>query len=243
MACSDMHTISPRTSDVTRPLRALPTASPSNAGPADVVVPSVGLRLPRQLPFESWLRIGSHLSAVANSSAWCLGDWLIYGEAAYEGRYRKAIEQTSLDYQTLRNYAWVARSFPMARRRDALSFGHHAEIAALPEAEQDYWLRKAEELSWSRNKLRPGQPQGAREGAQRLPGVGRPRATACPGPGPGRGSGGRPDDQGHIRPTTGVRVRGDPGRPERRRVGGPGPGGRHPWHPRAPGWLTLPAPR
>jgi hypothetical protein len=149
-----MHTISPRSSDVTRPLRALPAASPSNAGPVDVVAPSVGLRLPRQLPFDSWLRIGSHLSAVASSSAWCLGDWLIYGEVAYEGRYRNAIEQTSLDYQTLRNYAWVARSFPMARRRDGLSFGHHAEIAALPEAEQDYWLRKAEELSWSRNKLR-----------------------------------------------------------------------------------------
>jgi len=113
-----------------------------------------GLELPQQLSFDRWREIGLQLSAVINSSAWCLGDWLVYGEAAYEGRYRKAIEETTLDYQTLRNYAWVVRRFPMSRRQDGLSFAHHAEVAAMPEAEQDYWLRKAKELSWSRNLLR-----------------------------------------------------------------------------------------
>jgi hypothetical protein len=78
----------------------------------------------------------------------------MYGEAAYDGRYRKAIEETSLDYQTLRNSAWVARRFALSRRRDSLSFGHHAEVAALPEAEQDFWLRKAQESGWSVKQLR-----------------------------------------------------------------------------------------
>jgi hypothetical protein len=64
--------------------------------------------------------------------------WLIHGENAYSGRYRDAIEQTSLDYQTLRNYAWVARSLPLSRRRDTLSFAHHAEVARPPECEQDF---------------------------------------------------------------------------------------------------------
>jgi hypothetical protein len=117
-------------------------------------MPRIGLQLSRQLPFDSWLRIGRQLSAVVNTSSWCLGDWLVYGEAAYSGRYRDAVERTSLDYQTLRNYAWVARRFPLSRRRDNLSFGHHAEVAALPEPEQDFWLRKAQELGWSRNMLR-----------------------------------------------------------------------------------------
>jgi hypothetical protein len=36
----------------------------------------------------------------------------------------------------------------MSRRRDTLSFGHHAEVATLSEPEQDYWLRKAEEHRW-----------------------------------------------------------------------------------------------
>ena len=129
---------------------------PASANPSaeSVVVPGKGLRLPRALPFPKWLAIGKQLSSLMNTSAWCLGDWLLYGENAFEGRYRDAVEQTSLDYQTLRNYAWVARAFCVSRRRDTLSFGHHAEVAALPEPEQNFWLRKAEELSWSRNQLR-----------------------------------------------------------------------------------------
>jgi hypothetical protein len=119
-----------------------------------VVLPGRGLHLPGQLSFARWVGVGRRLSDVYSSSAWCLGDWLVYGEAAFGGRYREAVEQTSLDYQTLRNYAWVAKRFGLSRRREGLSFGHHAEVAALPEAEQDFWLRKAEELGWPVKRLR-----------------------------------------------------------------------------------------
>ncbi|MGH3273208.1 MAG: LmbU family transcriptional regulator [Streptosporangiaceae bacterium] len=113
-----------------------------------------GLRFPQKLSFERWINIGQHLSDISSSSAWCLGDWLAYGETAFTGRYRSAIEQTSLDYQTLRNYAWVAKRFSLSRRQETLSFGHHAEVAALPEPEQDFWLRKAELFHWSVKHLR-----------------------------------------------------------------------------------------
>lgn len=119
-----------------------------------VILPTNGLQFPRHLPFDIWLGIGKKLSAVADCSAWCLGDWLIYGQEAYSGRYRDAIEHTSLSYKTLRNYAWVARQVPLARRRETLSFGHHAEVAALPEVEQRYWLRMTEKHGWSRNRMR-----------------------------------------------------------------------------------------
>jgi hypothetical protein len=135
-----------------RPAFAAVIAGPAPRG--QVVLPRVGLQFPRQLPFEAWLGVGAQLAAVAGSSAWCLGDWLIYGQAAYGGRYRDAIERTGLDYQTLRNYAWVAGRFELSRRRDTLSFGHHAEVAALPGPEQDFWLRKAEEFRWSTMRLR-----------------------------------------------------------------------------------------
>jgi predicted HicB family RNase H-like nuclease len=117
-------------------------------------LPRAGIEFPRKISLERWLAIGRQLSTVVTSSAWCLGDWMIYGEKTFTGRYREAIEQTSLDYQTLRNYAWVARRFPRARRRENLSFAHHAEVASMPQPEQDFWLRKAENLGWSRNKLR-----------------------------------------------------------------------------------------
>jgi len=118
------------------------------------VVPRVGLLFPSRLPFEAWQGIGTHLAVAASSSAWCLGDWLVYGQAAYAGRYREAVERTGLDYQTLRNYAWVAGRFELSRRRETLSFGHHAEVAALPEPEQDFWLRKAQEFGWPVLRLR-----------------------------------------------------------------------------------------
>ncbi|MEU8652069.1 LmbU family transcriptional regulator [Streptomyces sp. NPDC048737] len=110
---------------------------------------------PRNLSERSWERIGASLRELTNSSAWWLADWLIFGEAAYGlRRYREAIERTGLDYQTLRNYAWVARRFEHHRRRDSLSFAHHAEVTRLSPPEQDYWLRRAEQQKWSRNELR-----------------------------------------------------------------------------------------
>lgn len=122
-----------------------------------------GLQLSSKMTFDKWLRIGLDLAMAANSAAWWMGDWLIYGETAFTGRYRSAIEQTSLDYKTLRNYAWVARRFAPERRHEGLSFGHHAEVAALAEPEQDFWLRKAEAQGWSRNELRQGVRASLRE--------------------------------------------------------------------------------
>lgn len=114
-----------------------------------------GMFLPQNLPERSWEQIGANLRELVNSSAWWLADWLIYGEATYGWRrYKEAVERTGLDYQTLRNYAWVARRFEHDRRRDSLSFAHHAEVARLAPPEQDYWLRRAEQHKWSRNQLR-----------------------------------------------------------------------------------------
>jgi hypothetical protein len=113
-----------------------------------------GLQFPHSVPFEAWVAIGRRIGGISNSSAWWLGDWLVYGQRAYGKRYKLALEATSLDYQTLRNYAWVARRFELSRRRDGLSFQHHAEVATLSEPRQDLWLGRAERLRWSRNELR-----------------------------------------------------------------------------------------
>jgi hypothetical protein len=113
-----------------------------------------GLQLPSQLPIETWRRVGRQLFLISDSSGWWLGDWLLYGEINFPDRYKRAVEETGLDYQTLRNYAWVARRFPPSRRRDKLSLAHHAEVAAVVDDEQDRLLAQAEQLRWSRNRLR-----------------------------------------------------------------------------------------
>lgn len=106
------------------------------------------------LTINMWKQLGEHISVIHNCSAWWIGDWLIFGEDRYPDRYKDALAGTSLDYQTLKNYAWVARKFKISRRRDRLSFQHHVEVAALSEEKQDEWLDRAERFQWSRNKLR-----------------------------------------------------------------------------------------
>lgn len=136
------------------PLAHPRTASPMCRHPDRVLISQVGLSFPDSLSFEEWERAGRQVSRIADTSAWCLGDWVIYGQSRYIDRYQRAIKSAGLDYQTLRNYAWVARRFEPFRRRPGLSFQHHAEAASLPPGQQDYWLDRAERHSWSRNQLR-----------------------------------------------------------------------------------------
>ena len=114
----------------------------------------MGIRFSPVLPFNDWLDVGRRVGTHADASLWWLGDWLVYGKYKYGRQYKRGIALTGLDYQTLRNYAAVARRFEMSRRRDKLSFQHHAEVCALSDEEQDRWLDRAEEGRWSRNELR-----------------------------------------------------------------------------------------
>ena len=127
---------------------------PAQGSEAQSPYTPVGLQLPARLPFARWESLGRRIGSITNASSWWLGDWASYGEGSYGERYKQAIAVTGLDYQTLRNYVWVARRFDVSRRRDTLSFGHHAELAALPEDQQDEWLDRAESARWSRSQLR-----------------------------------------------------------------------------------------
>jgi hypothetical protein len=135
----------------------------------------VGLHLPDQLPYDAWEEAGQKIFRIVDSSAWCLGDWLVYGQDRYDDRYRRAVDAAGLDYQTLRNYAWVARKFELSRRREQLSFQHHAELASLPPADQDAWLDRAIEHGWSRTQLRR-EVRAARTGKPAAP----PELTRLP---------------------------------------------------------------
>ncbi|WP_254594779.1 LmbU family transcriptional regulator [Streptomyces sp. 8P21H-1] len=119
-----------------------------------VLTTKVGLHIPVGLAFEEWEHAGRQLSGLLNSSSWWLGDWLVYGKDHYANRYERGIRAAGLQYQTLRNYAWVSRRFELRRRRSALSFQHHAELASLPVDEQEGWLDRAERLKWSTKQLR-----------------------------------------------------------------------------------------
>src|ERR1044071_7850206 len=169
-----------------RPAHPPADRAPSQAGRGQVIAPRIGLEFTWRLTFDAWADIGRQLAAMLASSAWCLGDWLIYGQRVSKDRYRAAVEQTGLDYQTLRNYAWVARRFELPRRHGALAFGHHAEVAALPEPEQDFWLRKAEQFGWSTSQLRREVRASLRERGERADAIEPPDPAELSQDGPGQ---------------------------------------------------------
>ena len=126
----------------------------------------------RRLSASEWVRQGRMLGSLGRAVGWWLGDWLRYGTAHYGERYAMAARITGYDKQTLMNMAYVASRFETSRRRESLSFSHHAELAPLPQLEQDSWLQRAEEEHLSvrtlRSEIRRGDrsgspPQGGRE--------------------------------------------------------------------------------
>lgn len=113
-----------------------------------------GLQFDPRTSFEAWSALGARIAGQAKTASWWLGDWVAFGERRYGRRYRLAVQATGLDYQTLRNYAVVARRFELSRRRDTLSLQHHAEVCALPDKLQDRWLDLAVINRWSKQELR-----------------------------------------------------------------------------------------
>jgi hypothetical protein len=140
---------------------ALPTHPASHAargvGPTQrspVSLTEVSWAPRAELELGDWVRQGHWLGVLTRASGWWLGDWLRYGNYRYGERYRAAAAITGYDVQTLMNQAYVASRFEVSRRREKLSFSHHAELAALPADEQEAWLRRAEQKRLSVRALR-----------------------------------------------------------------------------------------
>jgi hypothetical protein len=97
-----------------------------------------------KISFAQWVGQGRKLGLVGRSVGWWIGDWVHYGNVAYGERYVRAARITGLDVQTLMNMVYVASRFAPARRRERLSWSHHAEVAALESDDQERWLDRAE---------------------------------------------------------------------------------------------------
>lgn len=119
-------------------------------------VTSTGLLLQRRdVTYDEWDRMGVILSTYDRALQWAIGDWVNLGEDLFGEMASQAIDATGWKERTISQCAWVARSLPPARRRSSLSFGHHRAIAELKDPEaQAAWLDRAEQNSWSVDRLR-----------------------------------------------------------------------------------------
>lgn len=98
----------------------------------------------QELGFEDWARVGKRMGMTGRSAGWWLGDWLRYGNVRYGERYARAARITGYDTQTLMNMVYVASRIDPSRRREKLSWSHHAEVAPLEPLDQEQWLRVAD---------------------------------------------------------------------------------------------------
>jgi hypothetical protein len=118
------------------------------------------LRLPDEVSYEDWLEIGKQLAILSSASAWWVGDWFHYGQWEYGERKIQA-ENLGIDYDTARDYAYVAGRFKLSIRIDTLTFSHHRLVASLDPEAQDHWLGLANTQRWSvailRERMRDAQ--------------------------------------------------------------------------------------
>ena len=121
------------------------TRAPRRAAAVDrPSITPVSWRAPEDLDERSWLEQGRRIAKTHKAASWWIGDWINYGTARYGEKYAHAARVTGYDKQTLMNMAYVASRFEISRRRETLSWSHHAEVAALPPKDQARWLDLAE---------------------------------------------------------------------------------------------------
>lgn len=115
---------------------------------------ATGLHVEGKPTFEEWQRCGEFLQRMGQAVQWLIGDWLNEGEQRYGEMYAQAMDVTGLDYDTLIACKWAASKFELLRRRSNLSFTTHREVAALPPAEADAILDRAEAEGLSTRQVR-----------------------------------------------------------------------------------------
>jgi hypothetical protein len=116
---------------------------------------SLFFEMPRDMTFEQWLEHGKTLASAHQSLNWWIGDWWAAGSHRYGARANVAAEGIfGREFQSLMNTASICRAFTTSRRREALSFSHHAEVASLSPAKADALLDQAEAEGWSVKDLR-----------------------------------------------------------------------------------------
>jgi hypothetical protein len=96
-----------------------------------------------EVGLAEWSALGRRFGEIGRCSQWWLGDWINYGNARFGERYTRAVKLTGYDVQSLMNMVYVASRFEISRRRENLSWSHHATVASLDDASQDHWLTRA----------------------------------------------------------------------------------------------------
>jgi hypothetical protein len=116
--------------------------------------------IPDDLSEDDWAEAGIVLTKINRGLPWWITDWWAFGAARYGHRksFLQAADWQGPSYQTCANAASICRAFETSRRRKALTFKHHAEVAALTREKADRLLDWCEETI-----PKTGKPKSTRE--------------------------------------------------------------------------------
>lgn len=149
--------LSPAISDVMARL-ASGTLATADSPVKNMRFAMTGVVIDRDLDEREWLTLLGDVRKIKQAYLWVLGDILVYGiKRAYREthrQYQQAAKITGYTAEALQNLAWICHSVEISRRRENLSFSHHAEVASLNPDEQMDWLQKAQTNKWSAKTLR-----------------------------------------------------------------------------------------
>lgn len=143
-----------------------------------VIVGSTYWKPRDELDVAEWILLGRRLGAISRGVAWWIGDWVNYGNANFGEKYSRAARITGYDVQSLMNMSYVASRFDRSRRRENLSWSHHAELAALAAEYQEMWLDHAERNHLSVRGLREAVRTSRANRLRSAFDDGRPKANA-----------------------------------------------------------------
>lgn len=113
------------------------------------------LHIDDDVPIEEWIRIGDFLQMAQDSLNFWIGDWLAFGDRQYGEMYPQGIQEaTGKTYEQLANCKYVATRVEADRRKDNLSWSHHAVVAKLEPDKQKEYLDMADKEGMSVEHLR-----------------------------------------------------------------------------------------
>lgn len=128
-----------------------------------------GLTFKAEITPAEWYETALAIQKFDGKLQWYLGDLAVYAESPVTGwgesKYADLVAATGYDYNTMKRFAVVARRFPTlfretlleqgARARPiTLSWSHFSTVTALDDNFAAYWLQKAADNAWGRDKLR-----------------------------------------------------------------------------------------
>jgi hypothetical protein len=111
------------------------------------------LEIPADVSSDEFREIGVHIFKLEGVTNWWKADYIIYS-AKWGDIVNNIAEHFVRDPQTLYNVASIGRKFEISRRREVLTFSHHAVVAAKPIEKQEEYLDAAAAHGMSEKELR-----------------------------------------------------------------------------------------